>query len=187
MPNCEVYRQWMSLKLDGLLPSDQERSLEAHLATCAACRAEWEALQFVSCLLGDQPMVPAPPGFAARVERRLATGKTARRRGVIGAAVLALGTLSLATLGLSSLAGLFLQLWPLLRQPSLLDDLTGWVTRLVDVCLAVGHATVLLVESLFDATGGSVWLIYVLALLLLTSLWSRLMLRRVRAYQPVQR
>ncbi len=187
MPNCEVYRRWMSLKLDGLLTQDQERALQAHLATCAACRAEWEALQFVSCLLDEQPMVPAPSGFVVRVERRLAAERGTKRRGVIGATALALGALSLAALGLSSLAGLLFQLWPLLNQTSLLDNFTGWLTRLVDVCLAIGRAVVLLVDSLFDVVGGPVLLVYVLILLLLTALWSRLVFGRVRAYQPVHR
>jgi predicted anti-sigma-YlaC factor YlaD len=187
MPNCQVYRLWMSLKLDGLLTQDQERALQAHLATCAACRAEWETLQLVSCLLKTQPMIPAPTGFVARMERRLAAARAAKRRSVIGAAALAMGALLLATLSLSSLAGFIFQIWPLLSQPSLLDNLTGWLTRLVDVCLAIGRAIVLLIDSLFDVTGGPVLLIYMLALLLLTTLWSRLVFRRVRAYQPAHR
>jgi len=44
-----------------------------------------------------------------------------------------------------------------------------------------------LIGSLFDVTGGPVLLIYMLALLLLTTLWSRLVFRRVRAYQPAHR
>jgi len=176
----------MSLKLDGLLDQDQERALQAHLATCAACRAEWEALQCVSRLLDEQPMVPAPAGFVARVGRRLAAERSARQRGVVGAAVLALGALGLATLVLSSLAGLVLWLWPLLQQPSLWESLKGWLTQLADVCLAVGHAIALLLSSLFDAAGGPVLLVYMLAVLLLTTFWSRLVIRRVRVYQPVR-
>ena len=187
MPNCQVYRRWMSLKLDRLLTPEQERALQAHLETCAACRAEWEALQFVSRLLAEPLMVPAPAGFVARVERRLAAERAAGRRGAIGAAVLALGTLALATLSLSSLSGFLVQAWPLLSQPSLWDNLTAWFTRLVDVCLAVGNAVVLMLDSLFDVTGGPFLLVYMLVLLLLTMLWSRLVFRRVRAYQPMRR
>lgn len=187
MPNCKVYRRWMSLKLDGLLDQEQERALQAHLATCAACRAEWEALQFVSCFLDEQPMAPAPPGFVARVERRLAAERAAKRRGVIGGAALALGALSLVTLGLSSLAGLIFQLWPLLQQPSLWDSLKGWLAQLADVGLAIGHAIALLLSSLFDVVGGPILLVYMLVVLLLTTFWSRLVLRRVRAYQPAHR
>jgi predicted anti-sigma-YlaC factor YlaD len=187
MPNCKVYRHWMSLKLDGLLNEKQERALQAHLATCAACRDEWEAMQFVSHLLDEQPMIPAPPGFVARVEHRLAAERVAKRRGVMGAAALALGTLSLVTLGLSSLAGFVFQLWPLLRQPSLWDSLQGWLTQVVDVCLAIGQAIALLLGSLFDFVGGPILLVYILAVLLLTALWSRLVFRRVRAYRLVVR
>ena len=154
---------------------------------CAACRAEWEALQFVSRLLDEQPMVSAPLGFVAQVEHRLAVERVAKRRGVMGAAVLALGTLSLVTLGLSSLAGFVFQFWPLLRQPSLWDSLQGWLTQFVDVCLAIGQAIALLLGSLFDFVDGPILLVYMLAVLLLTALWSRLVFRRVRAYQPVTR
>ena len=186
MPNCQVYRRWMSLKLDGMLDQDQERALQAHLATCAACRAEWETLQCVSRLLAEQPMIPAPTGFMARVERRLTAERAAKRRAVVGAAALALGALGLATLVLSSLAGLIVWLWPLIQQPSLWESLKGWLTQLADVCLAVGHAIALLLGSLFDAAGGPTLLVYMLAVLLLTTLWSRLVLRRVRVYQPVR-
>ena len=187
MPNCQVYRRWISLKLDGLLDEDQERALQAHLATCAACRAEWEALQFVSRLLDGQSVIPAPTGFVARVERRLAAERAARRRGVVGAAALAWGALGLAALILSSLAGLIVEFWPLLSQPSVWESLGGWLTRIADVCLAVGGAIALLLSSLFDAIGGPVVLLYMLVVLLLSTLWSRLVLRRLRAYQPVRR
>jgi hypothetical protein len=123
----------------------------------------------------------------ARVERRLAAEKAAKRRSVVGAAALALGALSLVTLALSSLAGLVFQLWPLLQQPSLWDSLKGWLTQFVDVCLAVGHAIVLLLGSLFDMVGGPILLVYMLAVLLLATLSSRLVFRRVRAYRPVTR
>jgi predicted anti-sigma-YlaC factor YlaD len=187
MPNCPVYRAWMSLKLDGLLNQEQERALQAHLATCAACRAEWAAMQFISCLLEEQPVVPAPPGFVARMERRLRAERAARRRGVMGAAALVLGALSLVTVGLSSLAGFVVWLWPLLKQPSLWDTAAGWLSRAADVGLAVGNAVALLLGSLFNTAGGPILLVYILAVLLLTALWSRLVFRRVRAYRPVRR
>lgn len=186
MSNCQVYRVWMSLKLDELLNQEQERALQAHLAVCAACRAEWEALQVISNLLDDQPMVPAPPGFVARVERRLATERAARQRGVMGAAALVLGALLMATLGLSSLAGIAIQLWPLLSQPSLWDGLTGWFSQIAEVGLAIGDAIALLLSSLFNKAGGPLLLVYMLATLLLTVLWSRLMLRRVRTRRMVR-
>ena len=186
MPNCRVYRRWMSLKLDGLLDEDQERALQAHLATCAACRAEWEALQLVSYLLDKQPTVPTPIGFVARLERRLAAERVARRRSVVGGGVLALGALGLAALILSSLSGLIVGLWPLMSQPSLWENLGGWLTQMTNVCLAVGGAIVLLLSSLFDAVGGPIVLVYMLVVLFLSTLWSRSMLRRVRAYRPVR-
>ncbi len=186
MSNCQVYRVWMSLKLDALLSQEQERALQAHLAVCTACRAEWEALQVVSHLLDDQPMVPAPPGFVARVEHHLARERAARQRGVMGAAALVLGALLMATLGLSSLAGIVIQLWPLLSQPSLWDGLMGWFSQVANVGLAIGDAIALLLSSLFSRAGGPFLLVYMLAMLLLTVLCSRMVLRRVRAHRMVR-
>ena len=184
MPNCQVYHRWMSLKLDGLLNREQERALQTHLATCAECRAEWQAMQFVSHLLSEQPMLSPLPGFAARVKNSLAAKKAARQRGIMGAMALILGALSLSTLALSPLAGIVAQIWPLLKQPSLWEGLVDWFGQFADVSLATGHAIALLLTSLFNATGGPVLLAYMLLVLLLTMLWSRFVLRRVRAYQP---
>jgi hypothetical protein len=60
--NCQerewtgVVRESMSLALDGMLSANEERELRAHLARCPSCRAEWEALQAVSYLLGQVPL-----------------------------------------------------------------------------------------------------------------------------------
>ena len=187
MTNCQVYHSWMSLKLDGLLEPEQEQALQAHLSMCDACQAEWEAMQFVSRLLEGQSMIPAPAGFVAGVERRLAAAKNARRREVAGAITLVLGALSLVTLGLSSLAGGLVNIWPLLVQPSLWEGVKGWFSQIAQVALAVGEAIILLLSSIFNVAGGPILLAYMLALVLLTLLWSRLVLGRVRTYQPISK
>lgn len=186
MTHCKTCHIWMSLKLDGLLEAEQERALAAHLETCKMCQAEWEAMQFVSQLLAERPMVPAPDGFVERLEARLAAEKAADRRGILGVFVLVLGAFSLVTLGLSSLALGLAQFWPLLAQASLWEDVKSWFGQIADVALAVGEAFVLLAGSLFDLAGGPILLIYMLAVALLTLLWSRLVLGRVRAAQPVR-
>ena len=105
----------------------------------------------------------------------------------MGAAALVLGALALVTVGLSSLAGIVVSFWPLLKRPSLWDAAAGWLSRVADVSLAVGNAVALLLGSLFNTAGGPILLVYILAVLLLTVLWSRLVFRRVRASQPVRR
>ncbi|MFZ5915493.1 MAG: anti-sigma factor family protein [Chloroflexota bacterium] len=187
MTNCQVYHGWMSLKLDNLLKPEEEQALLAHLQTCAVCQAQWAAMQFVSDLLAEQPLVAVPAGFVARLEQRLAVERSAWRREVLGAASLVVGALALVTVGLSSLAGVLIRLWPLVQQPSLWDGIKGWFGQLADVALAVGEALMLLFGSLFDLAGGPVLLLYMLAVILLTLLSSRLVLRRMRAYQPVRR
>jgi anti-sigma factor RsiW len=176
----------MSLKLDGALGAEQERALRAHLETCSTCQAEWEAMQFVSRLLAEQPMVPAPDGFVERFERRLAAERTAGRRGVLGVFAVVLGAFSLVTLGLSSLALGLARFWPLLVHASLWESVKNYFGQIADVALAVGEAFVLLAGSLFDLVGGPILLVYMLAVALLTTLGSRVVLGRVRAVQPVR-
>jgi anti-sigma factor RsiW len=69
----------MSLQLDGLLDQEHTAQLQAHLAECAACLQEWEAMRAVSQLLEAEAMVKPAPGFAQRVTRRVEK-RTARRR-----------------------------------------------------------------------------------------------------------
>lgn len=53
-----------------LAPGDRE-ALEAHLAGCAACRAELEAQREVAGLLRARLETPVRPGLAARVAARI--------------------------------------------------------------------------------------------------------------------
>jgi hypothetical protein len=62
----------MTQLLDGLAGPEQETALLRHTAECAACRAEWQAIQEVHTLLSAAPMVPPPTGFTQRVLARLA-------------------------------------------------------------------------------------------------------------------
>ncbi|HNT25572.1 MAG TPA: zf-HC2 domain-containing protein [Anaerolineales bacterium] len=66
--------QWLGAYQDGELSPARCQALEAHLAACAACRAELEALRSLSTLLHLEPD-PAPSlsgaRFAAQVGLRL--------------------------------------------------------------------------------------------------------------------
>ena len=47
---CPEWRESMSLKLDGLLPADQEARLAAHLDVCPACARVWQTWQEIDDL-----------------------------------------------------------------------------------------------------------------------------------------
>ena len=65
----------MTQLLDGLASPEQEAALRRHTAECAACRAEWQAIQEVHSLLSAAPMVSPPTGFTQRVMARLTTAQ----------------------------------------------------------------------------------------------------------------
>jgi len=98
---------WLSLSLDGRLPSDHEAELEQHLAACPACWEEAAAVRRVSSLLGQMPIVGPAHGFSLRVERRLAERSTRRRQALRGVALL---TSSLSIVGVGAAAILVLGL-----------------------------------------------------------------------------
>jgi anti-sigma factor RsiW len=85
----------MSLSLDGMLDAGGEQRLQRHLAVCPVCQAEWQAMQQISTLLGESPMVGPPLGFAIRVERRL-DERTKTQRRVFGGMAVLTSSLSLA-------------------------------------------------------------------------------------------
>ncbi len=61
--------QRLSAYLDGELTPVEHRSVDAHLRTCLACRAELARLERVKTLLGALPEVEPPAGLFADVLR----------------------------------------------------------------------------------------------------------------------
>lgn len=64
---------WWMRVLDDELTSEEQRAWERHLARCARCRLEWDALVDMDRLFAATPVPPSPPEFvvktAAKVER----------------------------------------------------------------------------------------------------------------------
>ncbi len=58
--------------LDGTLSADEARDLEAHLAACAACRAELADLRLVDRALAAQPILAEPADLTARIMAQIA-------------------------------------------------------------------------------------------------------------------
>lgn len=74
------YEELMSLNLDGMLPSDEEESLNAHLLGCGECAPVWEALREADAVLwaSTRNQVPLPEGFHARVMAQVAASPVRR-------------------------------------------------------------------------------------------------------------
>ena len=61
--------------LDGVLDAAQRSEVEAHLATCEACRAVRDRLAWLRAEIAALPAPPSPsPRFRARFQERLAAG-----------------------------------------------------------------------------------------------------------------
>lgn len=55
-----VYDEMMSLKLDGLLGSDEERELQSHIEECADCALIWSAMYEADVMLCATARAPVP-------------------------------------------------------------------------------------------------------------------------------
>jgi anti-sigma factor RsiW len=64
----------MNLALDHTLSDKAEAALHAHLSTAPGDAALWDRLQAVDGLLGNEPMVQAPPDFASKVMASITAG-----------------------------------------------------------------------------------------------------------------
>lgn len=70
-----------SAYLDGELPSDERRAVEAHVAACPGCRAELDGLRRVASRLRSLERTAPPPLLADQVARRVAVA--ARQPGLV--------------------------------------------------------------------------------------------------------
>ena len=69
---CDDIRDRLSEYIDGILPRPDATQVRDHLLSCSDCRTELKKLQRTVNLLRSLPQVPAPAGFALRLEARLA-------------------------------------------------------------------------------------------------------------------
>lgn len=73
---CADARIVMMELLDNVADPAQRAALLGHTAQCAACWAEWQALQKLDALLTAAPMAAPPADFTQRVLARLRTTST---------------------------------------------------------------------------------------------------------------
>jgi hypothetical protein len=99
---CAEWREDLADWLMATISPTREAALDAHLAGCAACRAEAEVLLDVAAVVlnadpdlpSDRPVEPTPPLLGKRIERRIRSERRtrlARRAGLsaVGAAAAA--------------------------------------------------------------------------------------------------
>ncbi len=172
---CPESSECMSLSLDGRLDAAREIELQAHLAGCAACRLQWEALQSLRVMTLERA-IPAP-GLATRIAGRLAERETRRRR-LHSTLRLCLGSVGLWFLSGITMSTLFVMLW---------GQDVGQTARSIDVaqaCLFFNHF-ISVAGTLIRITATQslpIWMpmtvVSTIAALALSLLWARLVLPR---------
>ncbi len=141
-----TFRELMAAALDAPLPPEQRSALDAHLETCAACRAVWEALFEMDSLLTAAPAVAAPPNFVANTAARLRE-RTSGRRVLGGGFVLALAAAFMVAVLALPVMGV---LAALVQQPDTVVALARALASLLNVLGAVGGGLWLAFIALLD-------------------------------------
>ena len=70
--SCSRMEKQMMPYVDGRLKASEQREVEAHLATCPACRLRVNEFRAVSGLLDELPQIEPSGAFDARVRARVA-------------------------------------------------------------------------------------------------------------------
>jgi predicted anti-sigma-YlaC factor YlaD len=169
---CFDCSEWLSLRLDGLIEREQSARLQEHLASCEACRAEWEAMQGVSSVLQAASVVAPPLNFTANVALRLQQ-RQARRRRVRGGIGLMVGSVGLWGLAAAILALLFLTVWQPLVRLFWVDVMLPSARNVASIALVLGRALQAVIRELFSHPR---WLLlpgYAMAAFGLIGLWTR--------------
>jgi hypothetical protein len=169
----------MSLALDGLLDEEGQQNLERHVATCATCRLEWQAMQQASALFQESPLVGPPLGFAIRVDRRLAERAQKRRR-LFGGVAVVTSSLSLAgvTLAVVMVIALTLIAWRSFGSLPALQQGTSAVSQVASGVGLMGRGASFFIGDLLLRFGPPLVLVLGVGLVVLVGLWVWLLIRR---------
>jgi anti-sigma factor RsiW len=111
------YHESMQAVLDGDLALADRRALEAHLATCASCQADWAALNSVHRLFKAAPLAAPRAGFNGRFQARLAQRRR-QPQALWGALALGLGAVGASALVVPLGLGLVFSTVRVAQQPA---------------------------------------------------------------------
>lgn len=169
----------MSLALDGLLDASGQQRLDRHITQCTACQMEWQAMQQVSALLENSPMVGPPLGFAVRIERKLAEKEKKQRR-AFGGVTLLTSSISLAGMTVAAVVLLVLGIlaWNRLGlSPAVLEG-TEAASQIASGMGLIGKGASLFLGDLLLQYGLPLALLLGVGLLVLLGAWTWLYRRR---------
>jgi predicted anti-sigma-YlaC factor YlaD len=169
----------MSLAIDGLMDAGDQKLLHGHLAVCPICRAEWAAMQQVTDLFRDAPLVGPRLGFATRVERRLADTSRKRRRIFGGVAVLT-SSLSLAAVTVATVVVIILGVvaWNWLGSLPDIQQGTSAVSQIASGMGLIGKGLSLYLTDFLLLFGLPVVLLVGICVAVLLAIWIWVFVRR---------
>ncbi len=168
---------------DGLSESESIE-LETHLADCAVCQAEFDALTRFDRLLTSAPPVAPPANFVHNVEVRLEQ-RLHRRRTIIGTLVIGSLLMVISAIVVSGIFGSGSVLWQVLGNgetwTALVDVLSG-ISIIGSVALKIGLTIIRVVE---DLVRHPIFWGYMMFAVGALWLWVQLLRRAQPAHQPV--
>lgn len=167
-----------SLALDERITSEEMEAMRQHVGSCASCRREWETWQDIAMRFERAPMVAPSPGFARRVEERLAR-RTHLQRGVLGGTVLLTGSVTLWSL--VALLGLMLVFTWLTVDSAAAGTLVAIAVRVAQTAAPITSAIDVLLDNVQPAALQMLLVSVSAALLLVASTWGHVVLRYRRA------
>jgi len=172
---CSKASELMSLRLDGLLDSATQESLDQHMASCQPCEDKWRVLCELSELFQSAPLIAPAPGFTARVTHRVAEMR-ARQELWRGTFFLSGGLLLLLLLTLPSLVGMGMLIGDL-SNTTLISTSISTLTSLFSAVRSVGDAVALLLSASLSTPAAVLAPAYIAIALVSMFVWVRLMLR----------
>lgn len=143
MNNHDEYGMLMSLALDNLLDRGEQAQLDAHLADCSRCQAQWNLWQSLDTALHAAPLTAPSPAFVQNFGLRLAA-QDRRRQMRLG---ILLGALTLV-MWLIGVAGVALVIG------GLLYNQVGWFTESLHWLAYVWTAVTVVGNSVLALLGG---------------------------------
>ncbi|MBX3050945.1 MAG: zf-HC2 domain-containing protein [Caldilineaceae bacterium] len=143
MNTHDEYGMLMSLSLDNLLDGREQAQLDAHLADCNRCRAQWSLWKSLDGALHAAPMTAPSPAFVQRVGHRLAA-QDRRRQMRVGILLGAL-TIVMWLIGVTGIA---------LVIGALIYNQVGWFTESLHWLAYMWTAVTVVGSSLLALLGG---------------------------------